>query len=352
MVQVNRRLASLSYKRKEEALKLADEVRESVMSLLIAPAPLPTPGGRPPPAAEDTPLYKLMMLEQDLATGRDGATGGAIKQAETLSRIVGMLVDPLSAPPPSARSTTRVSTDSAHAASFSASAPAAESTGGAAGAGAEAEAPRAAEAEEVLERQRLLLLASLALPLSDSARRPITRASALDSEQLEAVSRGLFCLGARPGRRGTGGAPKPPPPPGTALLCRHTPALAPLLRSALGGGSGFTWLRRRVREPGDRGAAGGVARPDLAAGRVGSWALRGKAGSDRPGKPLVLVFMVGGASHAEVRCVHEVAAATHHCDLLFGATALLTPTQFARELVSMERMPPLSAAPVSDDEAE
>ena len=36
----------------------------------------------------------------------------------------------------------------------------------------------------------------------------------------------------------------------------------------------------------------------------------------------------------QVRCVHEVAAATHHCDLLFGATALLTPTQFARELVS------------------
>ena len=61
------------------------------------------------------------------------------------------------------------------------------------------------------------------------------------------------------------------------------------------------WLRRRVREPGDSGAAGGSARPDLAAGRVGSWALRGKAGSDRPGKPLVLVFMVGGASHAEVR---------------------------------------------------
>ena len=147
------------------------------MSLLIAPAPLPTIGGpqlrpaaghqprsaetrprsaeisrdrprlgRPPPAAEDTPLYKLMMLEQDLATGRDGAIGGAIKQArsrrisadlggsrrisedlggsrrisrrvcqqaETLSRIVGTLVDPLSAPPPSARSTTRASTDSA-----------------------------------------------------------------------------------------------------------------------------------------------------------------------------------------------------------------------------------------------
>eukprot|EP00962_Isochrysis_galbana_P006841 scaffold1854_cov113-Isochrysis_galbana.AAC.1 len=58
--------------------------------------------------------------------------------------------------------------------------------------------------------------------------------------------------------------------------------------------------------------------------------------------------MIGGASHAEMRCAHEAAVEHAGCDLVFGSTAVLTPAQFAASLVRTQPMPPLGLPP-SDD---
>lgn len=337
MVEVNKRLASVAYRRREESLKVADEIRAALFGKLLPPDPPPLPpGAQTAPAGRgaarpaEMPLYRLLMLEQDLATGRDGATGYALKAGEALARLVEQLK---LAPVPDAAAHAGVAGQAA-----------------AAGDGGDA----------AVERQRLLLLQALALPLTDAARAPLVAAAGLDPEAVEAISRGLFCVGARPGRRGAAAAPKPAAAPGTTVLARHTPALCGTLRAALSpppvgasgaGSSGsassrFVWLRRRVREPGD--GAGTTAAPDGAARPVGSWALRARPGAEQRGKPVLLVFMIGGASHAEMRCAHEAAVQHAGCDLVFGSTAVLTPAQFAASLVRTQPMPPLGLPP-SDD---
>ena len=102
-----------------------------------------------------------------------------------------------------------------------------------------------------------------------------------------------------------------------------------------------------MHEPGDvtdKGAITGqaTARP------VGSWALRSRAGAEKRGKPVLLVFILGGASFAEVRCAHEIAEEYSGYDVIFGSSAVQTPTQFARSLVETNPMPPL-ALPVTDE---
>ena len=147
-------------------------------------------------------------------------------------------------------------------------------------------------------------------------------------------------------------------------LRRHTPVLAPLLQHALGGTLPLDQYpfvdgddeEEHVADPFERALAS--PRSEL----VGSWAFRRRsAASDavaggavsllagaQPGDktrapataPRLIVFMLGGASHAELRCAHEAGD-----EVGFGCTALLTPLQYVRALQQMGAAP---MAPASD----
>ena len=159
--------------------------------------------------------------------------------------------------------------------------------------------------------------------------------------------------------------PQPPSDPDRVVeLRRHTPVLAPLLQHALGGTLPLDQYpfvdgddeEEHVADPFERALAS--PRSEL----VGSWAFRRRsAASDavaggavsllagaQPGDktrapataPRLIVFMLGGASHAELRCAHEAGD-----EVGFGCTALLTPLQYVRALQQMGAAP---MAPASD----
>ena len=147
-------------------------------------------------------------------------------------------------------------------------------------------------------------------------------------------------------------------------LRRHTPVLAPLLQHALGGTLPLDQYpfvdgddeEEHVADPFERALAS--PRSDL----VGSWAFRRRSAASgavaggavsllagaQPGDktrapataPRLIVFMLGGASHAELRCAHEAGD-----EVGFGCTALLTPLQYVRALQQMGAAP---MAPASD----
>ena len=63
---------------------------------------------------------------------------------------------------------------------------------------------------------------------------------------------------------------------------------------------------------------------------VGSWAFRKKGvatGGPLPAR--LIVFVLGGAGQAELRCAHELG---RDGAVVFGSTALLTPQQFYASL--------------------
>ena len=147
-------------------------------------------------------------------------------------------------------------------------------------------------------------------------------------------------------------------------LRRHTPVLAPLLQHALGGTLPLDQYpfvdgddeEEHVADPFERALAS--PRSEL----VGSWAFRRRSAASgavaggavsllagaQPGDktrapataPRLIVFMLGGASHAELRCAHEAGD-----EVGFGCTALLTPLQYVRALQQMGAAP---MAPASD----
>jgi hypothetical protein len=149
-------------------------------------------------------------------------------------------------------------------------------------------------------------------------------------------------------------------------LRRHTPVLAPLLQHALGGTlplDRYPFVdgddaEEHVADPFERALAS--PRSEL----VGSWAFRRRSAAggavaggavsllagaqDGAGDktrapaapPRLMVFMLGGASHAELRCAHEAGD-----EVGFGCTALLTPLQYVRALQQMGAAP---MAPASD----
>lgn len=133
------------------------------------------------------------------------------------------------------------------------------------------------------------------------------------------------------------------------VLSRHEPLLKRALAEAFGGdgqdpigsdldadaaataGNGdkkaapFVWVRRSPYEP----KVGGGGRP------LGAWAL-----ADQPEaaeRPLLLVFVLGGASHSELRCAREIAAAHPTRELILGSSAILTPSDF---LEALQQVPP------------
>ena len=258
---------------------------------------------------------------------------------------------------------------------------------------AEAEEEEAALEEDraVGERLRLLALLAVCRTPSDLELADAARAARLPATAVLSVQRALAYLGLplhpprQSGWHGEGALPEwsavagtPPPAvePSPDLdraavervveLRRHTPVLAPLLQHALGGTlplDRYPFVdgddaEEHVADPFERALAS--PRSEL----VGSWAFRRRSAAggavaggavsllagaqDGAGDktrapaapPRLMVFMLGGASHAELRCAHEAGD-----EVGFGCTALLTPLQYVRALQQMGAAP---MAPASD----
>jgi hypothetical protein len=239
--------------------------------------------------------------------------------------------------------------------------------------------------------ERLLALLAVCRTPSDLELADAARAARLPATAVLSVQRALAYLGLplhpprQSGWHGEGALPEwsavagtPPPAvePSPDLdraavervveLRRHTPVLAPLLQHALGGTlplDRYPFVdgddaEEHVADPFERALAS--PRSEL----VGSWAFRRRSAAggavaggavsllagaqDGAGDktrapaapPRLMVFMLGGASHAELRCAHEAGD-----EVGFGCTALLTPLQYVRALQQMGAAP---MAPASD----
>lgn len=62
---------------------------------------------------------------------------------------------------------------------------------------------------------------------------------------------------------------------------------------------------------------------------VGGWAFRKGGGTEQALPARLIVIMLGGASHDELRCALELGADGR---VTFGTTALLTPRQYMESL--------------------
>ena len=55
----------------------------------------------------------------------------------------------------------------------------------------------------------------------------------------------------------------------------------------------------------------------------------------------LIVFVIGGMSYSELRCVHEVGRALNR-EILAGATSMLTPQTFLLALKQMKQLEPVA----------
>ncbi|KAM0753201.1 Sec1-like protein [Meredithblackwellia eburnea MCA 4105] len=65
------------------------------------------------------------------------------------------------------------------------------------------------------------------------------------------------------------------------------------------------------------------------------WATKGRKTQNEP-RQRVIVFVAGGATYSEVRSIYKVSEATNK-DIFLGATAIVTPEQFVKELSNLDR---------------
>ena len=146
--------------------------------------------------------------------------------------------------------------------------------------------------------------------------------------------------------------------PAHAPLDRHAPALAATLRAALSSRlspTDFPYLRNPPPAEGAFAAAAATGDADYGPGELGEWAYHGRGpGYTRPSRPYrrgrkLVVVMLGGSSHAELRCVHDILGEQAErgephggCEVYFGSTAVLTPLQYVRALQETPPSPPLA----------
>ena len=158
----------------------------------------------------------------------------------------------------------------------------------------------------------------------------------------------------------------------TTPLERHSPALGATLRDALASRlstKDYPYLRGQPPSVGTFAAAAATGDAVYGPRGLGSWARhgRGEGGAEVGGatslashsakpkapsqlKRKLVVVMLGGSSHAELRCVHDVLSEqeAHGGDGgggwegYFGSTAVLTPLQYVRALSETPPPPPLA----------
>ena len=335
LVETRRRLASVSYRREEERLRVHNELCEHLFGLLTPPQ-----GGRPEGRAESS-LFSMMELEQDLAVGA-GADGRALQPRELEARLALHLRKPIRR---SAAAMSDAEAAAAAAADVSARVRHGSTQGSSEGTTQEGTTTL------LSERLRMLALLALSQPSSDPRLERLLEAIGLEAPERErlgnafgVILRSLLYMGARAqGSQRRAGATSTPMRglDSMPVLARHEPAISGILMEAFGKdldeqkngsnpkaaakGDAFVWVRRSPFEP----KPGGGGRP------LGAWALADQP--EAPELPLLLVFVLGGASHSELRCAREVAALYPTHELIFGSSAILTPSDFVEAL---QRVPP------------
>ena len=152
----------------------------------------------------------------------------------------------------------------------------------------------------------------------------------------------------------------------TTPLERHSPLLGATLRDALASRlstNDYPYLRGQPPSVGTFAAAAATGDAVYGPRGLGSWARhgRGEGGADATGakpeahrvaplKRKLVVIMLGGSSHAELRCVHDVLGEQEDhggdggggWEVYFGSTAVLTPLQYVRALSETPPPPPLA----------
>ena len=158
----------------------------------------------------------------------------------------------------------------------------------------------------------------------------------------------------------------------TTPLERHSPALGVTLRDALASRlstKDYPYLRGEPPSVGTFAAAAATGDAVYGPRGLGSWARHGcgEGGADVGGvtshashsakpkapaqlKRKLVVVMLGGSSHAELRCVHDVLGEQEAdggdggggWEVYFGSTAVLTPLQYVRALSETPPPPPLA----------
>ncbi|EOD21796.1 Sec1, SM superfamily protein [Emiliania huxleyi CCMP1516] len=122
-------------------------------------------------------------------------------------------------------------------------------------------------------------------------------------------------------------------------VSRFTPPLRSLAQRALSGelsSDDFPYMRPHL-------AASAAATPTHEAAGLPSWATdaaaepAGAAGGAGGGGRRLVVFVAGGVTYAEARELHELGREMG-CDVMLGATALLTPQRYVMELKELKAL--------------
>ena len=346
---------AFSFVKRRDQLKVAEELISAVTGALLGPA------GK-------TELYARLLLEQDLATQRelDGSEIRRADAAERLETALGALREQAAADAAEAAALLGPVRDSEEA--ISRAAPALER-----GERAQGEQRRllalAAACHRTTQAELAAALAASSLRMDDHmpALRTLTYLNALDARRAGAEPEPRAWDRGAPWHRGAAKAAAAAD--SQVELSRHVPKLKPLLEAALrrsliaadwpfadGAPPDAAAAAPGAAEgPGGDGAGGsrsGRAAAPVAARAepVGSWAFRRRVSSSAAEgggsgggatAPRLYVLMLGGASHAELRCAAEAGGGGR---VAFGCTELFTPLGHLAAMEEAGATPPPCAS--------
>ena len=337
-LEASRMQLAFSYRKRHEQLKVQEELVRSVTEMLL------TRG------SEETQLFRQLSFEQDLATGQK-LDGAELRTKDALSCTIrelcrisqGSSTEASPAAEPTKHSTAVSNGDGqAGVPASAAAAPAVPADSSSAGRLADMSIMQGptltAQQRSACEQCRLLALLTMCRHLTDAECTNAMRSAAMPSSLFLPILRSFTFIGlpllpplhtARPG---------PGAQVGMVPLRRHVPRLHQLLQSLLDGSMSSDTFPHvdghdvNFHTPADPCHTDG-ATPSPQSELIGSWAFRRpnnlrKKSANSP--PTVFVCLLGGASHAEARIVHEWDGA-----VALVSTALHTPLDYIGALTEL-----------------